>query len=76
MRRESVTGVAIPSTEEGIGSAMAEALCPIRVLARVCNRINAAAPGRGNGGEERKENRWIGKEAVGNDSGSSAGKRR
>lgn len=41
MRRESVTGVAIPCTEEGIGGAMAEALCPIRVLARVCNRINA-----------------------------------
>lgn len=48
MRRESVTGVTIPSMEEGIGGAMAEALCPIRVLARVCSRINAAAPGRGN----------------------------
>lgn len=34
--------------EEGIGGAMAKALCPLRALARVCNRIYAAAPGRVN----------------------------
>lgn len=34
--------------EEGNGGAMAKALCPLRILARVCSRIYAAAPGRVN----------------------------
>lgn len=48
--RESVTGVRCQhhSMEEGIGGAVAKALCPLRVLARVRNRIYAAAPGRVN----------------------------
>lgn len=48
--RESVTGGRCQhrSVEEGIDGAMAKALCPLRVLARVRNPIYAAAPGRVN----------------------------